>query len=531
MANDVPVTLKAIAAPDGTNASLVVGPPIDKTYTGVIAGSQVVIVIPAADVVLATEMSYTATPEGSTKSKSGNFIIGEASLAFGGATISLSASGSSITGTVTLQSNAPCQFYWRVVGESAWNTVTPSEDSSSYGAPPSPHVQSFTVTTGEDIEVYAADHIGDTYRTEATSITVSAVSSADFSSLPVVTAIPTADPNTSLTPPAYGATVSGAIANFDIVGVTPNGKRHAYSRRSPWNRDNTLFGNETGEIFGTDDYTTKLYQLPFNTEWVWSRVNPRITYGCSGANFSSYNLDTGVTELIATMPNSADATIGQYEGDVSDDDRYVALSGGSAVYVVDISNKQVIGSKTTDLAGYNNCSISNLGGWVVLEKNNTIYRYNRSMGDETLLGVPGGHSDCGLDINGEEVYAAIGQTVTWARLRDGLVTTIDAGNTSNGHISGRASIGRPGWFYLTQYSPANGTNGGLCCKMQLRYDGVIAIIHWEPSRSDLNFSSFDYNQIAKGAASMDGTKLCVDSHWHYTETGAGFRSYSLEFTG
>lgn len=71
MSDAIPVILKAIAAPDGTDVELTLGPPIEKTYSGIIVGSQAVLVMPAEDVVLSTVIDYTAEAVESGRQKSG----------------------------------------------------------------------------------------------------------------------------------------------------------------------------------------------------------------------------------------------------------------------------------------------------------------------------------------------------------------------------------------------------------------------------------------------------------------------------
>ena len=87
------------------------------------------------------------------------------------ATLALSRSGDVVTATVSLPTNAPCRVFWRQQGASEWIPRTPATDNSNYGATV-PHEQSFSVPIDTVIEVYARDHIGDTYATAISSIVI-----------------------------------------------------------------------------------------------------------------------------------------------------------------------------------------------------------------------------------------------------------------------------------------------------------------------------------------------------------------------
>ena len=114
-----------------------------------------------------------------------------------------------------------------------------------------------------------------------------------------------------------------------------DGVRHAYSRISAWNSDGSkiLLGFDyPGRMLDGRTYRD-LGSFRQVSQAVWSNADPNKLYGAIGNAFYRQSATTGAITKLRAFTNYVSITIGDYEGGISDDDRYVALigttSGGS----------------------------------------------------------------------------------------------------------------------------------------------------------------------------------------------------------
>jgi WD40 repeat protein len=263
------------------------------------------------------------------------------------------------------------------------------------------------------------------------------------------------------------------------------GVRHAYSRISAWNSDGSkiLLGfTYPGRML---DGRTYAYLGAFNqvSQAIWSNVNPNKLYGVSSNSniFYSQNAATGALTVLHTFAGYSTTKVGIYggisigdgDGAVSDDDRYVALIGRIAsgqpehLIVYDIPNNTVVADIAA--AGINSAQISRKGNYVVTIGSDTRV-YPRDLSSSRRLYPYGNHGDNALDANGNEIYVSNNApNVVAFSLATGAATRLLGGTTAfeYGHVSGR-NIDRLGWIYLSVFD--NSVTAG-----RPGHDQVIAV--------------------------------------------------------
>lgn len=325
---------------------------------------------------------------------------------------------------------------------------------------------------------------------------------------------PPADPNASSSAPAVGALTPGDLPGFTLRRITDNGLRHAYSRRSAWNIDETRYGMNHADIYDASSGAF-IAQAPVNSEWMWSNVNPDIIYGCRGNQFVRYNVATGGEEVLATFSAYAAISIGNSEGSLDNQDRFVVLLGDQTKLITfDVQARSVVAGPiaTPDPKGTLNwAGISQLGEYVAGQYGGTLFAYDRDLTNFRVLGN-GNHGDFCIDNNGEDVFVGlVNETVDVVRFRDNSIHSVSLGaQTGNGHLSCR-NILRPGWAYISAYK------GAQLFALQIRYDGQTTMEHWGYHRSPIyDYGNYDYNATSKAVASPTGTQLMYTTRWYQT---------------
>jgi hypothetical protein len=244
------------------------------------------------------------------------------------------------------------------------------------------------------------------------------------------------------------------------------GVRQAYSRISAWNSDGSkiLLGfTYPGRMLDGRTYT---YLGSFNqiSQAIWSNVDPNRLYGVVGNAFARQDATTGAVTKLRAFASYTGITIGNYEGGISDDDRYIALigttsTGAKHLITYDVSTNAVLGDVAV-AANINNAQISRKGNYVVVvndtdgtSRGQGVERYTRDLSSRINLTAYGRHGDNALDQNGNEIYVSNNApNVVAFNLATGAATRLLGGTTAfeYGHVSGR-NIDRPGWIYLSVF--------------------------------------------------------------------------------
>ena len=274
---------------------------------------------------------------------------------------------------------------------------------------------------------------------------------------------------TTLARPAYLASVLDPALGTTTTRISNAGVRQSYSRISAWNSDGSkiLLGfSYPGRMLDGRTYRDlgAFHQI---SGAIWSNTNPNKLYGVdsqgNGNRLYSQNATSGALTVLRAFSSFRYITIGDYEGGVSDDDRYIVLfgypsSGGKHIVVYDLIGRTVVADRVAP-AGTDNAQISRKGNFVVVVGAGTR-RYTRNLASSIQLYPYGNHGDNALDAAGNEIYVTNNAPgVKSFRLSDGKATMLLGGTTAfeYGHVSGR-NIDRPGWVYLSVYD--NSTTAG-----------------------------------------------------------------------
>lgn len=306
----------------------------------------------------------------------------------------------------------------------------------------------------------------------------------------------------SIIDPEYGTTLT-RISDETVFGPTQVGpsdwwapyRRHRWFKMQPWNADGTrILIDLTYPNYLVDGTTYKFIKRfdpakPQNhppTEAVWSNVDPNIMYGVSGNSFIKYNVKYGTRSTLHTFPNYNNISIGLYEGNVSNDDNYVALwcPKGSKYYTIvyDINKDSIISTYDMgpqgqqdfyETSGLNWVCISQTGKFVVVQWQRS--GTGRDMGIEVFDNkmnflrqitpkVKNSYNvDMGLDADGNDVlvYQDLSNcNIMTHRLSDGQVTKVlDGSKISLATTISCRNLNRPGWAYFGDFEATQASVG------------------------------------------------------------------------
>ena len=363
--------------------------------------------------------------------------------------------------------------------------------------------------------------------------------------LPVVAAVYGDDPNPNAAQPAYksehlfptiGTALLRATSNA-ALGVENGIAVHAYSRRQAWNMDGTLL--DAGNMI-VDANTLDVFS-PFHliSSRNWSNTNPDLIIGTKYVGYSlnelaSHNVRTGEVTSIHVFTDYNFCLMGDGEGNISNDDRYVALacrdaSGGNTLVTFDMATKTVLG-QIPAASNYNWVGFSQSGKYVVVENhkngdpNISLVRYEPDLSNPVVLTNQVEHGDLGVDINGDDVFVMISwDYISYFRLKDGVKVNLGVSDIVNhmghGHLSCR-NIKRPGYCYFSTYGPGRvglvkigfdeNQTPAVDTNNELAYIGYaeFQLLGFHKSTSST------YESQPKASVNPDGTKVIVSSDWY-----------------
>ena len=263
-----------------------------------------------------------------------------------------------------------------------------------------------------------------------------------------------------------------------VPGIIPT-----YAKRQAWNADETRMMLQTGDglmmLFNGSTYRfVKVMEGVQGDDVFWHPKKPNMIYYVPYNNtLYSYNIASAAKTRIYTF-KGFDWADTSGEGNLSRDGRYYAVACRVYDYqkqetryknlaVLDIPARKVISKLTlpTNLEDFDWVSISPTGKYVVVNYADTtagrfhgveVYTRNFKFLWQKPLGY--GHSDLGIDDNGEEVLVMGGYdesaNVTYInsyRLRDGHTTRLlTTAWWFYNHISCR-NLDSPGWCFVSTY--------------------------------------------------------------------------------
>ena len=292
------------------------------------------------------------------------------------------------------------------------------------------------------------------------------------------------------------------------------GASHLYSKRQAWNADETHLvtsQNELINVFGKKIIET----LPFDGDFVWSNKNSELLFGFklkAGKlnQFVRYNISTKTTTEIKTFDGWDAMSIGGWEGNSSNSDRYFVFAGtfenGRHLISYDIVQNEPLGTIRAKW-NFNWAGFSQSGKHILVENNHypdpnpVLIQYKPDLTGERQIYKSPNHGDFCIDMNGDDVYMMAGKKLEWIHLDSGSVSSFSFNEYNYGHISCR-SINRPGWAYISFTNP-----------------GVIGAVPIDTQSQKWEFwgyhrsSQRNYAAQAKASASPSGTKVIFTSDW------------------
>ena len=316
---------------------------------------------------------------------------------------------------------------------------------------------------------------------------------------------------------------------------------NAYAKEPAWNADMSLLvlrvmsGGTAGWLYL--DGTT--YQPVFRrtsipgTQELWHPSQPDImVFSEANGSVGYWNVRTqGITRVFTAPAGYSGATLGQGEGNVSGDGRWVVVlakrtsDGHQVAYAVDLVNGTKSGDIDFPAFGVSNAdwaSISQLGGYIVIHGvidgvGQRVKAWSRTTLQQTGYWPthPLGHFDLGVTPAGREV-AFGGDAGT---LNATQMVTLDLGNggfasvsratTWDWHASTR-NTKRPGWGVV-------GTNNRTSFVLSgeiyaLKMDGSQAVERYGRHRSTIT----DYETAPFASPSWDGKRIIFRSNWGNT---------------
>lgn len=316
---------------------------------------------------------------------------------------------------------------------------------------------------------------------------------------------------TTITEPTFGTRLT-RVADDTVLSRT--NARHHYSKDCPWNADSSLIKLQGGKLLNGNTYQfLRTYTAVDDDRW--SHSDPYILYGVRALNGQFVKIDVTGTSTVTTVLRSwtgRSAYLGPWEGNLSDDDRYVVITLGdsaggnrSTAVVYDVLNNVEVATKVF-ATPYDWCGMSPSGNYVVIYWEFSRFEvYNRSM---TLLRTLNyaGHADMGYDTLGREVLIEA-TPLQMFRLSDGVLTSLLANsNINGGHVSCR-NYGRPGWAYVTADGPTPSYSQGEA--FAVRLDGSFTVERFAHCRTD----NTQYIAEAQGCPNRHGTKFMFASSW------------------
>lgn len=355
----------------------------------------------------------------------------------------------------------------------------------------------------------------------------------------------------STTDPAFGTKITrisgdpGTPIGNGVSGSWGDLARQNYSKDPAWSADQKLvvlkyMGGISGHLYLDGDTYQPLFlrQLPgVESRWHPTLADVMVVVTASGG-VNHWNVRTNTSTTKFSTSGYSNAHMGPWEGNVSYDGRYVAVTATRnsdsklVAYVVDITS----GTKFADIdlaaQGVTNLdwvSVSALGGYVaaLATVNGTLagMKVWTKTGSvvQTWTDFRVAHMDLGVDQSGNEVIFTAPGSGTYAkrwimrRFSDGAITALSPAVSYNTHASTR-NLGRLGWGYgVTNDRTGSVLDGEMYA---IKLDGSGSIERWAHHRSNVT----DYDATPFAVPSPDGKRIMFASNWG-SSTGRPVQTY------
>lgn len=342
----------------------------------------------------------------------------------------------------------------------------------------------------------------------------------------------------SYTDQTFGTKIT-RVTDAAAFGLSGPVVRHHYSKDEPWNSDDSLIFIMAGNTL-LDDATYQIVgHVTASGELRWANTKPLVMWNVD-INAKSLNEITvhpgtpytTTSKTLATFPSFDKLYMGPWEGNVDDDDHYIAMlgeTGSTATAIVwDLKANTEVARLVLPhaFADVDWISMSPSGKYVmVMTANAGTDIYDTDLTGYRHLLSSQGHADMGYDVAGTECLLNF-QWSNWpvhSRIfctpLDGSAQTVEFANplfrdTCQSHLSMRATQ-RPGWLYVSVNDNCTGNNGIEKDVFSIRLDGSGAVAGNEVAEqwAQTYSSSASYDRLVFGVPNRDGSKVMFASDW------------------
>lgn len=285
--------------------------------------------------------------------------------------------------------------------------------------------------------------------------------------------------NTATTDPVFGTEVRRVSNNTGITmpNSTPSiawgdlTGHDYFKKQNAWNCDDTrllLTYNKSGGTFREAivlNASTYLVEktIPIGGTWDprWHHSNPsvlRYVQYESPCLIGEFNIVTELSTTLYSFPEYNFMYIGPFEGNFSDDGRYVGLHCQKTNGVWETIVFDMVSGTKIGIAALGNwfatddgtCMISKLGNYIIVNETNTNNRlYDQNF--NFIANLPGSwtHGDMALDAGGNEIFCAVNGDngrVRSYRLSNQVVTDLTTQGFAE-NVSGRSGVN--GWVWAS----------------------------------------------------------------------------------
>ena len=351
----------------------------------------------------------------------------------------------------------------------------------------------------------------------------------------------------SILDPTFGTTITRITgvpgdsiigANPSLEGVWSDIARHGYSKRSPWNCDQSLLllGRHKGTppmlFLDGQTYEPVFGRRASFTEARWHVSRPSHMVFIHHNTLGLWNVRTDAIDTLQVFDGYADLHIGPWEGNLSTDGRMIVLVGTHDQQTVAFAYNLHSKTQHPDLllpgVDVDWASASASGKYIVV--NGDWEGHNDQTQVYDLAGQPMGarwrsygrpsHYDLTLDGEGEDVAVGVSKSapdegrVIMRRLRDGRVTVLTDGGYAS-HASTR-NVGLPGWAFVTYQNlgPTFPPYWNEIVAVALAGGMVKRLAHLHAVRTD-------YEAESHAVPSPDGRRVLFASNWATPADSAG----------
>jgi hypothetical protein len=312
--------------------------------------------------------------------------------------------------------------------------------------------------------------------------------------------------------------------------------RHNYAKNQPWNADGSLIMISYEYNVHILDGKTYKYIKDINLgnmQPIWSNTNPTIIFA-RGVNssytennqFIKIDVNTGEKTILHTFTEYDFVSIGEEEGNVSNDDQYVVLMAkkGTSTYSImyNIQTDTVVSVWNMNGKWPDWVAVSQSGQYILVNWNTDgpsryqgIEVYDQNFNFLRQAVVYGSHADMGYDVNGNEVLVSFASGIANASIiatrLDGVGRIIVIDKSPGfwaGHISCR-NLNRPGWCYLS-HAESNTGIVGYDETFAVKLDGSQTV---ERFAHEHHVPLSQYYEEPMAVPSRDGYKVLFSSNW------------------